>query len=66
MAFRRWHDLLADESDWDYPASGERDQGQPGQWHFRNGLPADERPVSLGRSGPGVRNGFLETPPGSK
>ncbi|MFM9196442.1 MAG: hypothetical protein ACKOWG_12000 [Planctomycetia bacterium] len=27
-----------------------------------NGLPADERLVSLGRSGPGVRSGFLETP----
>ncbi|MFM7412312.1 MAG: hypothetical protein ACKO6E_03780, partial [Planctomycetota bacterium] len=24
--------------------------------------PADERLVSLGRSGPGVRSGFLETP----
>ena len=30
--------------------------------HFRNGLPADERLVSLGRSGPGVRSGFLEMP----
>ena len=32
------------------------------QWHFRNGLPADERLGSLGRSVPGVRSGFLETP----
>jgi hypothetical protein len=30
--------------------------------HDRNGLPADERLLSLGRSGPGVRSGFLETP----
>jgi hypothetical protein len=28
----------------------------------RTGLPADERLVSLGRSGPGFRSGFLETP----
>jgi hypothetical protein len=39
-----------------------KDKGYPGQWHLRTGLPADERLVSLGRSGPGVGNGFLETP----
>lgn len=27
-----------------------------------HGLPADERLLSLGRSGPGVRSGLLETP----
>ena len=31
----------------------EATEGYPGQWHFGNGLPADERLVSLGRSGPG-------------
>ena len=35
---------------------------QPGQWHFRNGLPAGERLVSLGRSGPAVRSGFKTCP----
>jgi hypothetical protein len=39
-----------------------RHHAEPGQWHFLNGLPADERLVSLGRSCPGVRSGFLETP----
>ena len=37
-------------------------EGQPGQWHFGNGLPADERLVSLGGSGLGVRRRFPETP----
>jgi len=33
----------------------------PGQRLVLNGLPADERLVSLGRSGPAGRSGFLET-----
>ncbi len=36
----------------DSPVNG-TSEGQPGQWHLRNGLPADERLVSLRRSGPG-------------
>ena len=39
----------------------DRPEGQPGQRHFSNGLPAAERLVSLGGNGLGVRTRFPET-----
>lgn len=37
-------------------------EGKSGQWHHRNGLPAEERLVSLREGGLGVRSRFPETP----